>query len=419
MSGKNILMKIRPLIFIVLMVTVLIGTVQIIAVELDFIHLSVTVVRNDKVIPNAKVYVFAVMPNGTCFITKLSTGTKGVAGATLSIREIIKPMYDWNKKEKRSFTLHPGLYITAIGKDGEYKYFGVSSVKLPLTLTGPLFVQTKLQLKDKLEVPKKLYSMQGNGKNVNVKQQAPPWAWLVWVEEHEMRVTTLKVVTDEHTRAHIGYTIEKYADIGIECTYSITRKIDDEIIVKWKIGAEISWPVTEIKKALTLDVNPNSVGYISFKAVVRYECWEYDEPADGDEYFREHRVYIASYWPETLDTIKGTDEINGSSEFLESASGQGWNKVATIVHFQKIISYSFAIPVGTLVRVLLAWAGFPAALRVPIDVNLKIRQETAITTYAEIYAEYGYTVDVEYTEAWRTLNAYYHIPAWALILETY
>jgi len=107
MSGKNILMKIRPLIFIVLMVTVLIGTVQIIAVELDFIHLSVTVVRNDKVVPNAKVYVFAVMPNGTCFITKLSTGTKGVAGATLSIREIIKPMYDWNKKEKEALHYIP------------------------------------------------------------------------------------------------------------------------------------------------------------------------------------------------------------------------------------------------------------------------------------------------------------------------
>lgn len=148
-----------------------------------------------------------------------------------------------------------------------------------------------------------------------------------------MRVTTLEVVTDAHTRASVGYKVKINEQVAFRYTYSVTRKIDDEIIVKWNIGAEISWETTNIGKSLTMKVNPNIVGYISFKAIVRYECWEYDEPADGDEYFREHRVYITYYWPETLDTIKGTDEITVSQGFLESASGQGWNQVVTIIHF--------------------------------------------------------------------------------------
>lgn len=419
MSSKNVLVKMRSLILVLLIVTILIGTVQIMARELDSIHLSVTVVRNNKVISNAQVYIFAVMPNGTCFITKISSGAGGIAGTTLSIKEVIKPIYDWNGKEKRSFKLHPGLYMTAIGKDGEYKYFGVSSIKLPLTLNGPLFVQTKLQLKDKLEIPKKLYSAQRNRKNINTRQQAPSWAWLVWTEEHEMRVTTLKVTTDAHSRASVGYKVKINEQVAFKCTYSVTRKINDEIIIKWSIGAEISWETANIGKSLIMEVNPNNVGYISFKAIVHYECWEYDEPADGDEYFREHRVYITYYWPETLDTIKGTDEITGSQEFLESASGQGWDQVATIIYLHSDISYSFAIPVGTFVKILLSWTRFPGALKVPIDVNLVLKHITAINADARIYAEQGYIVDVYHIEVWRTLNAYYRIPPWVLKLKTH
>ena len=374
-------------------------------------------VKDGKIIPNARVYVFAITPNGTRFITRILTGPKGVGGATLSIRDIIKPIDDWNKMEKRSFILYPGLYITAVGEDGEYEYFGASSVKLPLTLTGPLSVQKKVQLKDKLRVSKKMYSAQESGRSISVEQQAPPWAQLIWSEEHTRRETVLQVTTDAHSMASVAYLIEKNKEVAFKCTYSITSEIDDEVIVEWSIGAEISWVISSTEKYLTMDVVPNSVGYVSFMAAVNYECWRYEEPADSGQYFLEHRVYIMYYWPDTLDKIKGDDEITGKQELLKSKSGQGWDQSVYTVYFHYATSYSFAIPVGTIVK-LLASPYLPAALEVPIDVELVLKDTTAINADARIFAEEGYIVDIYLIEVWRTLNAYYHIPAWALILTT-
>jgi hypothetical protein len=150
-----------------------------------------------------------------------------------------------------------------------------------------------------------------------------------------------------------------------------------------------------------------------------YECWEYEEPADGGELYREHRVYIRYHLPDSLDTTKGVDDIEGTEQFLKSAPGQGLNfaNPATVVTLQEDVSTQFALPgFGFVCEIPLDY--LPVSLVVSIDVCLVLKSGYAVTASVTVYCESGYTVSVYYIKVYRTVNADYSLPCWAIILKT-
>jgi len=407
--------NLKTITIISLFIVALFGGVYVVSLELDRIHLTVTVLKDGNTIPGANVYVFASAPNGTRLIATACTNQYGIAAFQLSIKNIIKPIIDWNQAEKRSFTINPGLYITSIGVYNNTIFFGSASTKLPLTLTGPITTNVNLDLKHPIKrVETKIKTV-----STNVQQQAPPWAQLIYSAQSTMRETVFKVSTDQNTRAHCGYVVEQYEEVAFKCTYSVTKVIDNSITVTWSIGAEISWVTSQIKKALVFDVGQSSIGYVSFLAAINYECWEYEMPADGGELYREHRVYISYYLPDSLQTVKGEDDIEGNQIFLEPATGKGWNEVATVVLLHQDVSQEFAIPVSKFIKFIAAtYFEFPQALNVPVDVDLILKSTYAIGAYVEVYGVDGCAINIYRVEVWRTLNANYKIPAWAIILIT-
>jgi len=407
--------NIRTITIISLFIVALFGGLYVVSLELDKIHLTVTVLKDGNIIPGANVYVFALAPNGTRLIATACTNQYGIAAFQLSIRNIIKPIIDWNSAEKRSFTISPGLYITSIGVYNNTIFFGSASTKLPLTLTGPLTASIKLDLKHPIKKVESKIKMA----STDIQQQAPPWARLIYSAQTTMRETFFKVSTDQNTKASCAYLVEQYKEVAFKCTYSVTKVIDDSIVIKWTIGAEISWVTSQIESVLGLDVSQNSIGYISCLAAINYECWEYEMPADGGELYREHRAYISYYWPDSLQTVKGEDDIEGNQIFLKSATGKGWNTVATIVYLHWHVSQEFAIPISKFIKFIAAtFFEFPQALNVPIDVDLIFKSTDAICADVRVYGVEGCTINVYKVEVWRTLNAYYQIPAWAIILRT-
>jgi hypothetical protein len=400
---------------LLLFVFALFGGVYVVSLELDKIHLTVTVLKDENTIPGANVYVYAVFPNGTKLVATTCTNVYGIAAFQLSIKNIIKPIIDWNQAEKRSFIINPGLYITSIGVYNNTIFFGSASTKLPLALTGPITTNINLDLKHPIKkVETKIKTV-----STDIQQQAPPWAQLIYSAQSTRRETFFKVSTDQNTRAHCYYVVEQYREIAFKCTYSITKVIDNSIVVKWTIGAEISWVTSQIKNTLDFSVGQSSIGYVSCLADIIYECWEYEMPADGGELYREHRTYIVSYWPDSLQTVKGEDDIEGNQVFLEPATGKGWDKAATAVLLQEKVSQEFDIPISTFIKFIAAtFFEFPQALNVPIDVDLIFKSTDAIWACVGVYGVEGCTINIYKVEVWRTLNAYYQIPAWAIILRT-
>jgi hypothetical protein len=404
--------NLRTIIIILLFIVSLYGAI-VVGKELNTIHLAVLVVKDGKAVSDANVYVFAVTPNGTRLMAVASTDNQGMATFEFSIGEVIKPIINWNSIQK-AIQISPGFYITVIGRVGEYKYFGTGSMKLPLKTIGPLITSTMVELKDRLlKVEGALAS------TVNYKQQAPPWATLVYSKEESLRETLFKVATDPHTGAAVGYTMKKYEEIAFKCTFSVTLKYSGTIIIPWKVGNEISWVTSQSEKELVFGVEQNSVKYISCLVTFTYECWEYEEPADGGELYREHRVYIRYHLPDSLDTTKGVDDIEGTEQFLKSAPGQGLNfaNPATVVTLQEDVSTQFALPgFGFVCEIPLDY--LPGSLVVSIDVCLVLKSGYAVTASVTVYCESGYTVSVYYIKVYRTVNADYSLPCWAIILKT-
>ncbi|MEM1550010.1 MAG: hypothetical protein QXE58_01575 [Candidatus Methanomethylicia archaeon] len=405
--------SLKTIIITLLFVIALFGGVYIIAMALDTIHLNVTVVKDGKTVLGVHVYVFAIAPNGTRFVKSAVTNQYGVASFELSIKDIIKPVMDWNKAEKRSFTINPGLYITTLGKHNNTLYFGAGSIKLPLTLTGPIFTSTTINLQHKITKTQQKIKTS----TMDMKQQAPPWAKLIYSEQKTMRETFFKVITDQNTKASCGYLAEYNKEVAFKCTFSVTLKSDNSIEVPWSIGAEISWVTSQTEKALTFDVDQNSIGYVSCLVALNYECWEYEEPADGGELYLEHRIYAQYYYPDSLQTTKGEDDIDGNQIFLKSTVGKGWNEVATIVYLYSQVSQEFAIPIITFILGI-QFSKLPATLRVPIDIDLVIKEAYSISADVRVYGVEGVTINIYYIKVYRTVNAYYELPAWAIILKT-
>ncbi|MEM2537886.1 MAG: hypothetical protein QXE38_01070 [Candidatus Methanomethylicia archaeon] len=403
--------NLKTIFILVLFISSLILGVCIVAQEMDKVYLAIIVTKDYKAIPNVNIYIFATAPNGTRFIKATSTNEHGIATITLSIKDVIKPLIDWNEAEKRSIKLHPVLYITAIGKYEGYKYFGVESTELPLTAIGPLKANVIVELTDKLtKVEEKLGT-------IITEQQAPPWARLIYSKEESKRETLFKVVTDQHTRATAYYEVTKYGIVGFKCTFSVTLYPTNNIIIPWKIGKEITVISNSESNEVTFSVGQNSVGYVSCLVTCTYECWEYEEPANGGEVYREHRVYIRYHLPETLMAVKGDDDIEGTEIYLKSAAGKGWNTPATGVNLEGDVSMSFAIPVfGFVINIPQQY--LPIPLKIPIDVALVIKTGYAVRASVHIFGEEGYTVYVYYIEVRRTVNAYYNFPTWAIVLKT-
>jgi len=402
----------RTIIILSLFIASFYGAI-IIGKELNTIHLAVLVAKDGKAISNANVYVFAITPNGTRLMAVASTDSQGIATFEFSIGEVIKPIIDWNSIQK-TIKISPGFYITVIGRVGEYKYFGTGSVKLPLKTIGPLTISTIVELRDRLlKVEGALSS------TVNYKQQAPPWATLVYSKEESLRETLFKVATDSHTKAAVGYVMKKYGEIAFRCTYAVTLKYSGTIIIPWKVGEEISWVTSQTEKELVFGAGQNSVKYISCLVTFTYECWEYEEPADGGELYREHRVYIRYYLPDSLDTTKDIDDINGTEQFLKSAPGQGLDpeNPSTVIILQEDVSTLFALPGFGFVREI-PLVYLPASLVVAIDVCLVLKSGYAIDATVMVYCESGYAVSVYYIKVYRTVNADYSLPCWAIILKT-
>jgi hypothetical protein len=89
------------------------------------------------------------------------------------------------------------------------------------------------------------------------------------------------------------------------------------------------------------------------------------------------------------------------------------------VLLQEKVSQEFDIPISTFIKFIAAtFFEFPQALNVPIDVDLIFKSTDAIWAYVEVYGVEGCTINIYKVEVWRTLNAYYQIPAWAIILRT-
>jgi hypothetical protein len=404
--------NLKTITIISLFIVALFGGVYVVSLELDRIHLTVTVLKDGNTIPGANVYVFASAPNGTRLIATACTNQYGIAAFQLSIKNIIKPIIDWNQAEKRSFTINPGLYITSIGVYNNTIFFGSASTKLPLTLTGPITTNINLDLKHpmkKVEAKVKMVS-------TSIQQQAPPWARLIYSTQSAMRETFFKVSTDQNTKAGCTYKVSQNEEVAFKCTYSVTQKIDDSVVIEWTIGAEISWVTSQIGKYFYFEVNPSGTGYLSSLVAINYECWEYDYPADGEVY-REHRVYIAYYWPDTLDKVMGEDDIEGNQVLLDTATGEGLDKYVYGVFLHWDVSLEFAIPVTKFIK-LLAAPTFPKALAVPIDVDLILKSATAINALVNIAGVEGYTIYIYRIQVWRTTNAWYQLPAWAIILRT-
>jgi hypothetical protein len=142
-------------------------------------------------------------------------------------------------------------------------------------------------------------------------------------------------------------------------------------------------------------------------------------PADGGELYREHRTYIVYYWPDSLQTVKGEDDIEGNQIFLKPATGAGWNTIATVVYLHWDVSQEFDIPISKFIKLIAAtFFEFPQALNVPVDVDLIFKSTDAICADVRVYGVEGCTINIYKVEVWRTLNAYYQIPAWAIILRT-
>jgi hypothetical protein len=407
--------SLRTITIVLLFIIALFGGVYVVSLELDRIHLTVTVLKDGKTIPGANVYVFALAPNGTRLIATACTNQYGIAAFQLSIKNIIKPIIDWNQAEKRSFTINPGLYITSIGVYNNTIFFGSTSTKLPLTLTGPITTNVNLDLKHPIKkVETKIKTV-----STNIQQQAPPWAQLIYSAQSTMRETVFKVSTDQNTKASCGYLVEQYREVAFKCTYSVTKVIDNSITVTWSIGAEISWVTSQIYKTLVFDVGQSSTGYVSFLAAINYECWKYEMPADGGELYREHRTYIVYYWPDSLQTVKGEDDIEGNQIFLRSVTGAGWNTAAFIVYLHWHVSQEFGIPISKFIKLIATlFSKFPQALNVPVDVDLIFKSTDAICADVRVYGVEGCTINIYRVEISRTLNAYYQIPAWAIILRT-
>ncbi|MCR6624206.1 MAG: hypothetical protein NDF58_06530 [archaeon YNP-LCB-024-027] len=404
--------NLRTIIIILLFIVSLYGAI-VVGKELNTIHLAVLVVKDDKAVSDANVYVFAVTPNGTRLMAVASTDNQGMATFEFSIGEVIKPIINWNSVQK-AIQISPGFYITVIGRVGEYKYFGTGSVKLPLKTIGPLITSTMVELKDRLlKVEGALAS------TVNYKQQAPPWATLVYSKEESLRETLFKVATDPHTTATVDYTMNKYEEIAFKCTFSVTLKYSGTIIIPWKVDKEISWVTSQSEKTLLFNVPQSSVNYISCLVTFTYECWEYEEPADGGELYREHRVYIRYHLPDSLDTTKGVDDIGGTEQFLKSSPGQGLYPAnpTTDVKLREDVSTQFALPGFGFVRTI-PLDYLPVSLVVSIDVCLVLKSGYAVDATVIVYCESGYTVSVYYIKVYRTVNADYSLPCWAIILKT-
>jgi hypothetical protein len=404
--------NLRTIIIILLFIVSLYGAI-VIGKELNTIHLAVLVVKDGKAVSDANVYVFAVTPNGTRLMAVASTDNQGMATFEFSIGEVIKPIINWNSVQK-AIQISPGFYITVIGRVGEYKYFGTGSMKLPLKTIGPLITSTIVELKDRL------LKVEGTlASTVNYKQQAPPWATLVYSKEESLRETLFKVATDPHTVAAGGYTIWRNREIAFKCTFAVTLKHSDRIILPWKVGEEISWVVSQSEKDVVFGVQQNSAKYISCIVVYAYECWGYEEPAGGDELYREHRVYIRYHLPDSLDSIKGVDDIEGFEQLLKSTPGKGLYPedptTAVMAHWD--ISEQFAIPGFGFIRGIPS-CYLPKSLVVPIHVCLVLKSKYAIDVVVMIYCESGYTVSVYYIKVYRTVNADYSLPCWAIILKT-
>ncbi|MCR6623880.1 MAG: hypothetical protein NDF58_04890 [archaeon YNP-LCB-024-027] len=402
--------RLKLTMILLLFVVALFGGVYVVSLELDRIHLTVTVLKDGNTIPGANVYVYAVFPNGTKLVATTCTNVYGIAVFHLSVKDVIKPIINWNQAEKRSFTINPGLYITSMGVYNNTVYFGSASTKLPLTTSGPIITSVNLELRHPIK------KVEGYAKMASTNiQQVSPWAKSIYSAQKTMRETFFKVSTDQNTKASCGYLVEQYREVAFKCTYSVTKVIDNSITVTWTIGAEISWVTSQIKKALGLDVSQNSVGYISCLAAINYECWEYEMPADGEVY-REHRVYIAYYWPDTLDKVIGEDDIEGNQVLLDTATGKGLNSIATILYLDW---QELAIPISKFIKYIsIKYLDFPQVLNVPLDVNLVFKSAHAICAHVEVYGVEGCTINIYKVEVSRTLNACYQIPAWAIILRT-
>jgi len=403
--------NLKSIVIVLLFILTFIGGVYVASMELNRIYLVVTVVNGGRVVPGVNVYVFAITPNGTRFVKSASTNQYGIAAFELLIRDVINPLISWNQAEKRSFTLNPGLYITAFGRYNNTLYFGTGSVKLPLTTIGPIFKSITINLEHKISNVESKLGM------YYARQQAPPWAKLIYTEQKTMRETFLKIVTDQNTKASCTYKAEQYKEIAFKCTFSVTLAADDSIKLPWSIGAEISWVVSQIEKVLEFNVAQNSIGYVSCLVAINYECWEYEEPADGGELYLEHRVYIVYYWPDSLQTIKGDDDIEGNQIFLKSALGKGWDTPATAILLCAKVSQEFDIPIFTFI-VGITFPELPLALRVPIDIDLVLKEAYSIWADVRVYGVEGVTINIYYIKVYRTLNAYYQLPAWAIILKT-
>jgi hypothetical protein len=404
--------NLRTIIIILLFIVSLYGAI-VIGRELNTIHLAVFVVKDGKAVSNANVYVFAITPNGTRLMSVASTDGQGIATFEFSIGEVIKPLIDWNSVQ-RDIQINPGFYITVIGRVGGYKYFGTGSVKLPLKTIGPLITSTIVELGDRLlKVEGALTS------KVDYKQQAPPWARLVYSKEGSLRETLFKVTTDPRTTATVDYTMKKYEEIAFRCTFSVTLKYSGAIIIPWKVASEISWVTSQSEKTLLFNVPQSNVKYISCLVTITYECWEYEEPADDGELYREHRVYIRYHLPDSLDTTKGVDDIDGTEQFLKSAPGQGLYPAdpTTDVKLRGDVGTQFAVPVFGFVRGI-PLDYLPVSLVVSIDVCLVLKSVYAIDATVIVYCESGYIVSVYYIKVYRTVNADYSLPCWAIILKT-